>query len=468
MPIYGSWPKTNIKIRKSVYMSKLVIIGNGISGVTVARHVRKRSDMDILIISAETEHFFSRTALMYIFMGHMKFEHTKPYEDHFWKKNRIDLKQAYVNNIDTDSKELTLSSGEKLDYTQLVLATGSQSNKFGWPGQDLPGVQTLFSYQDLEQMEINCVNAKHAVLVGGGLIGVEMAEMLLSRGIAVTFLVREDRFWGNILPVGEEKLIQKHAELHGINFKFETELKEIKAGDDGRVSSIVTSTGETIPCDFVGLSAGVHPNIDLAAKSHIDVGRGILVNDFLETNICDVYAVGDCAEIVVPEGRNRIEPLWYTGKMQGETLAKTITGDQTKYERGIWFNSAKFFDIEYQTYGFVFNEPLEGISSFYWQHPEEDICIRINYQDDTQVVTGVNTFGIRMRHNIWQNWLANNCTLKYVLQNLRDANFDPEFFKRYEQDIISAFNKQYPNNQLTLSPLQWLTKRFSKEKAHAK
>ena len=253
-------------------MSKLVIIGNGISGVTVARHVRKLSDMDILIISTETEHFFSRTALMYVFMGHMKFEHTKPYEDHFWQKNRIDLKQGYVSDINTDNKVLTLASGEQVDYSQLVMATGSQSNKFGWPGQDLAGVQTLFSYQDLELMEQNSKYTKRAVMVGGGLIGVEMAEMLLSRGIQVTFLVREDRFWGNILPHGEAELVQKHAELHGIDFRFETELKEIIAGENGRVNAVITNTGEEIPCEFVGLSVGVHPNISLATKSDIAVG----------------------------------------------------------------------------------------------------------------------------------------------------------------------------------------------------
>jgi len=449
-------------------MSKLVIIGNGIAGVTVARHVRKRSDRDILIISAETEHFFSRTALMYIFMGHMTYEHTKPYEDYFWQKNNIHLKHDYVDDINTDAKILTLASGERIRYSQLVMATGSCSNKFGWPGQDLPGVQTLFNYQDLQLMEENSKQAKHAVIVGGGLIGIEMAEMLLSRGIKVTFLVREACFWGNVLSVDEAKLIQKHAEIHGITFKFSTELSAITAGSNGRVNAISTSTDEEIACDFVGLSVGVHPNITLAEKSKIAIGRGILVNDFLETNIPDVYAVGDCAEIKVIEGRNRIEPLWYTGKIQGETLAKTITGDKTKYDRGIWFNSAKFFDVEYQTYGFVANEPVEGIETFYWQHANKNICIRIAYQHASQIVTGINTFGIRMRHNIWQQWLSHNCTLKYVLQNLRTANFDPELFRYYEKDIITSFNKQYPGNKLSLSPLQWLTKRFTKEQANAK
>ena len=92
-------------------MKHIVIIGNGISGVTAARHIRKMSDHRISIISAETDHFFSRTALMYIYMGHMKYEHTKPYEDHFWKKNRIELIRDYVEAVHPESQELSLAKG---------------------------------------------------------------------------------------------------------------------------------------------------------------------------------------------------------------------------------------------------------------------------------------------------------------------------------------------------------------------
>ena len=122
-------------------MQHIVIIGNGISGVTAARHIRKRSDHRITIISAETDHFFSRTALMYIYMGHMKYEHTKPYEDTFWTKNRIDLKRAFVESVHPDTKEVILENNETLRYDSLIIAVGSKSNKFGWPGQDLEGVQ---------------------------------------------------------------------------------------------------------------------------------------------------------------------------------------------------------------------------------------------------------------------------------------------------------------------------------------
>ncbi len=424
----------------------LVIIGNGVAGVTTARHVRKRSDMKITVISAESEHFYSRPALMYIFMGHMRYKDTKPYEDWFWKKNRIDLVKAWVEEIDVDQKSVKLDNGDSIPYDKLVIATGSKSNKFGWPGQDLPGVQGLYSLQDLELLEENAKDVKHAVIVGGGLIGVELAEMLLSRKIPVTFLIREEWYWDNILPKEEAKLISRHVESHGVDLRRMTNLKEILAGENGRVRAVTTEDGEEIPCQFVGLTPGVHPNIDLAKDSKVETGRGVLVNDFLETNIPDVYAAGDCVEIKATEegARNRFEQLWYTGKMHGEALAKTLTGKRAKYERGIWFNSAKFFDIEYQTYGFVANAPRDDEKIFYWEHPDHKICFKLVFKKDSREVVGMNVFGVRMRHDVWDRWLHEKRTAEYILEHLQEANFDPEFFRRHEQEIVALYNIQNP------------------------
>src|SRR5690606_34963563 len=208
-------------------MEHIVIIGNGISGVTAARHIRKLSNHKITIISAETEHFFSRTALMYIYMGHMKFEHTKPYEDWFWKKNRIELVHDWVTQIDFETKELLLESGTAVSYDILVLATGSRPNKFGWPGEDLKGVQGLYSKQDLELMERSTRNIRQAVVVGGGLIGIEMVEMLRSRDVQVTFLVRESGFWEIVLPKEESSMVERHMNEHQVGLRMNTELKEI-------------------------------------------------------------------------------------------------------------------------------------------------------------------------------------------------------------------------------------------------
>jgi len=429
----------------------VVIIGNGIAGVTCARHIRKRSDAKITIISGETDHFFSRTALMYIYMGHMKYEHTKPYEDWFWEKNSIDLKRAWVKELKSESKQLVFTDGSTLHYDQLVIATGSKPNKFCWPGQNLKGVQGLYSYQDLELLEANTHPPKsskktvqRAVIVGGGLIGVELAEMLLTRNIEITFLVRENRFWGNVLPEQEGKLIADHMKKHHVDLRFETELKEIIGDENGRVKAVITSKGETIDCQLVGLTAGVSPNVDFLKSSALNINRGVLVNEFLETNLPDVFAIGDCTEFENPPvGAKKFNQLWYTGRMMGETLAQTLTENKTAYQPGPWFNSAKFFDIEYQTYGEVSAQSTQEIQSFYWQNGER--AIHIQFDKDSKQFLGINTFGIRMRHECFDTWLKANVSVTEVLKGLRKANFDPEFHRAYEAEIVDQWNQQFPD-----------------------
>jgi NAD(P)H-nitrite reductase large subunit len=428
-------------------MEHIVIIGNGISGVTAARHIRKLSDKKITIVSAETDYFFSRTALMYVYMGHMKFEHTQPYENWFWEKNNIQLKKGFAKNIDTNSKMLHFAAGDILNYDKLIIATGSKSNKFGWPGQDLKGVMGMYHKQDLENLERFAPNnkvCKRAVIVGGGLIGIELAEMLNSRNIPVTFLVRESSFWNGVLPEGESNMINRHIKNHHIDLRLSTNLKEIVSDENGKVKSvIIEETGEEILCDVVGLTAGVTPNIDFIKDSNIETGKGVKVNTFLETNIKDVYAIGDCAEQhEAIDQRRPIEAVWYTGRMMGESVAQTICGNKTPYKPGHWFNSAKFLDIEYQTYGWVFAQPRDNEAHFHWKHEDDTKCITVGYNKTSNEFLGINTFGIRMRHEIFDRWLTEKRDVDYIMNHLPKANFDPEFYKHYEKDILKAYNNQ--------------------------
>ena len=424
-------------------MDHIVIIGNGISGITAARHIRKKSDHRITVISDETDHFFSRTALMYIYMGHMKYEHTKPYEDWFWEKNRIELKRGWVSNADFSSKELQFDSGESLKYDRLILATGSKSNKFGWSGEDLQGVHGLYNFQDLEAMETNTKGISKAVVVGGGLIGIEMAEMLHSRGIYVTFLVRENNFWDLVLPKEEAKMIDRHIVKHGIDLRLGMELKEVLDDGTGKVKGVITNSGETIDCQFVGLTVGVSPNVDFLKETDLEIEKGIVVNEFLETNQADVYALGDCAQLANPlPNRRPIEAVWYTGKMMGETVAKTLTGSKTSYDPGIWFNSAKFFDIEYQTYGTVSPQRSDCEADFYWEHTGGKICLRLVYHAASHQLIGINNFGMRLRHEVVEDWIKKEGSVEFALEHLKDAHFDPEFFKTYTEEIVEKFNNE--------------------------
>ena len=426
-------------------MEHIVIVGNGIAGVTAARHLRKNSDHKITIISAESDYFFSRTALMYVYMGHMRWKDLKPYEDKFWSKNRIELINAYVEKVETANQSLVLADGTSINYDKLILATGSVPAKYGWEGQDLNGVQGLVSKQDLEQLEKTAPNNEicpKAVIVGGGLIGVEMAEMLHTRKIEVTVLVREHAFWSGVLPDGEAGMISRHILSHGIDLRHQEELDKILDDGKGNVRAILTKKGEEIPCNLVGITTGVRPKIDFLENSNIETDKGILVNRLLETNVKNVYAIGDCAQQREAIGlRKPVEAVWYTGRMMGETVAQTICGTPFEYKPGNWFNSAKFFDIEYQTYGWVFSNKnkKEYEEHFHWKHDNDKTCITVAYNKEDHTFLGINTFGIRMKHEVFDRWLNEQRDIDYVIENLRHANFDPEFYRHYERDIKKAY-----------------------------
>ncbi|MHC2990793.1 ferredoxin--NAD(+) reductase [Pontibacter sp. HJ8] len=441
----------------------LVIIGNGIAGVTLAQHVRRRSACRITLISAESAVHFSRTALMYVYMGHMRFQDIVPYEDWYWREQKLELVHDYVEKVDTANKQLTLRAGAPIPYDKLVLATGSRVACYNWPGQHLKGVQGLVTLQDLELMEQNTQGIQQAVVVGGGLIGIEMAEMLKSRHIAVSMLVRDKLYWQNILPQEEAQLITDHIRSHGIALLLEEELGEILPDETGAVKAVRTKSGQELPCQFVGIATGVKPNIDFLQDAGIALANGVLVNEYFETSQPDVYALSDCAQFRAPAiGNPPLEQLWYTARLHAETLAATLLGKRTAYDRGPWFNSAKFLDIEYQTYGSVPAHPGEQHASLYWQNAEGTKAIRILYDTQTTKLLGINLLGIRYRHDLCHHWLKQQYTLHAVMQELPAVNFDPEFFQRYEKELLHQYYTRFPEQAPPVHNSNWwqLRKRF--------
>ena len=441
----------------------LVILGNGITGVTCALTVRRlRPEARITLVSSESAHHYSRTALMYVYMGHLRAHDIKPYPDWFWDENRLALVHTTATALDTAENLLTLADGTTLAYDQLLLATGSESKRFGWPGQHLAGVQGLYNLLDLETMTRDTHGIGQGVVVGGGLIGVELAEMLHSRGIAPVVLVRDAYYWGSVLPPEEANLVDRQFQDNHVMVRYNTELREILGDAQGRVRAVVTTAGEEIACQWVGLATGVTPNLTLANTSTVETDRGILVDEFLRTNVPNVFAAGDCAQHRRPgAGEVPIEQLWYTGRMQGETVAHSIVGQATPYRRGTWFNSAKFFNLEYQTYGQAPAGPTPGLTSFYWEHPNSRAAVRVYFQSEAPyAVVGFNALGLRLRHAVCEQWITQRTPVATVMRHFGAANFDPEFFPQHEKAIVADFNRQFPGQSVALTQRKGLFARL--------
>jgi NADPH-dependent 2,4-dienoyl-CoA reductase/sulfur reductase-like enzyme len=420
----------------------VAIIGNGIAGVSAAQSIRRlQPDWRITLISGESTFHYSRPALMYMYMGHMRYQDTKPYEDSYWKEQRIDLLRAWVTGIDVANQRLDLHDSTPLAYDKLLLATGSKSNKFGWPGQDLDGVQGLYSLMDLKLLQENTSNCRRAVIVGGGLIGIELAEMLHFQGIAVSFLVREQSYWDNVLPAEESAMVSDLIRERGFDLRTTTMLDRIEDDGNGHAGAVVTDGGDQLECQLVGLTAGISPNLDLVVDSPIETGRGILVDRGFRTNTENVYAAGDCAEILAEDGgRNLLQQVWYSGKRQGTVAGEVIAGEDRSYDPGIWYNSAKFLDLEYQTYGQVgFRVP--GEESLYWQHPTERQAVRLVHVDGR--IIGLNFMGLRFSHGVAEKWIARSASVDRVLAGLHEGNFQPEFTPPHDAPAAGFLRMQW-------------------------
>ncbi|MCB0478472.1 MAG: FAD-dependent oxidoreductase [Crocinitomicaceae bacterium] len=440
-------------------MKHIVIIGNGISGITAARYIRKNSDAQITIISAESQYFFSRTALMYVFMGQVRFEDTYPYDQDFYRKNRLNLVFDRVESIDFSAKTLKLKATDSIVYDELILATGSKPRKLNIEGEKLEGIQGLYSKQDLEKLENKRNQIQKAIVLGGGLIGVELVEMLHYQRAEVDFVVRESGFWAEVLCEKEQRFIEEHIQSKGIRIHFNEEIRSFEG--EGKVCQAFTKSGKKIEIDFAGITIGVEPNIEFLKNSELELQEGILVDEDFQTNIPNVYAIGDCAEHRNPiQNRKKIEQLWYTGKLQGKQLGENLgKGESQKYEPGPWFNSAKFFDIEFQNYGFVSNTKKEGQSEFIWKKGNK--MFRLLFDSNTDEFIGINAFNLKFRHPVFDHWLRNKAGVEEVLQNLKTASFDGEFSKKYEEEIVRAFNQEIGRN-VQLKKKMWYQKLISK------
>ncbi len=428
----------------------IVIIGNGVAGITCAQVARQRdADARITVVSGETDYFFSRTALMYSYMDLMSRRDLEPMERSVYRKQRIDLVRDWVVDMDASASTVKLGSGSTLPYDKLVFAVGASPNMFPWKGADQikDGKVHFVSMQDLDDCERLTKTSKQAVVVGGGLIGIELVECLLHHGVKTTFLIREPYYWPMALGREEADYVTEHMRHHGVDVRLEEEMTQIQVDAAGRVSGVVTNTGETLPCQMLGIAAGVKPNVERikAFADAPELGRGIKVGPTLETNLPGVFACGDCAEIHYPgQERPLTELIWYSAKRQGALVGGNLFGDAAEYAPPLFFNSSKFFEVEYTTVGSVMDAP-DNAPTLYRKLPGKYMSQRIVH--DGERVIGFNMLGSRWNHEILERWIHERRSAEWVEKNLRSAQYDVEFGRAplHKHDVQAMpLNKEWP------------------------
>ena len=434
---------------------KVAILGNGVAGTTCAMTLRQEDrTADVVLISKESPYFYSRTALMYAFMDRMTLADLEPFERKVYDHQRIERIHDAVVDVDFVKKTLSFAKGDTLSFDRLVLATGAMPHFVPWQGlEDLAkahdgtssvqsGIVHLVSLQDLEVCESLVSTTKRAVVVGGGLIGIELVECLVHHGVRVTFLVREDTFWPAALNEQESAVVVAHMRAHGVDVRLGEAIGQVKRETSGRVCSVVTSKGDHLACDMLGVCIGVKPSVGfLKGLSHgPQIGSGVLTDRFLRTTVEHVFACGDCAEIdleapslfdvmgaALGTRKRVIELNWYAAKRQGAVAAHNVLGRMQAYRPPMFFNSSKFFDIEFTNVGFPQLDAKSHPATVF-NAPSGRSILRIVHEEPLpQRVLSFNVLGARVDHALLASWVEQRRGLAEVLARFHEAQLDVEF-----------------------------------------
>ena len=299
----------------------LVVIGNGMAGMRTVEELRKLApDMyDITVFGAEPHGNYNRILLSPVLAGEKSMEDIMLNTREWYVQHGITLHAGDpVEHIDRRKRIVRARSGLEVRYDRLLIATGSKPFIIPVPGHQLPGVLAFRDIQDVESMLEAARNHKHAVVIGGGLLGLEAANGLQRQGMSVTVVHVTDALMNQQLDKPAAQLLQKALEDKGLTFMLNAQTAEIVGTD--RATAVRFKDGSEIPADLVVMTAGVRPNIELAKSAGLHCDRAIIVDDTLQTYDPRIYAVGECVQHRSATF-GLVAPIWDQARVCGAHLA---------------------------------------------------------------------------------------------------------------------------------------------------
>ena len=317
--------------------------------------------------------------------------------DEFWKENNVEAltgKKATALNL--TEKTVQLESGEKVAYEKLLLATGGKPFVPKMEGSEKDGVFTFTTIGDAQRLaaKIDSINAKAAVVIGAGLIGISVTEALMKRGLKVTMVELQEKILSLLLDAKGSDIVEGVVRKAGVNIVTGQSVQKIlgKPDNEGAVGGVILTKGDQVPCDLVIVAIGVIPRTELVAGTAVKINRGIVVDNMMQTNVPDVYASGDVAEAYdFIMNQNRLLPLWPLAVLEGQVAGYNMAGKKTTYMGGTNMSSLKYFGIPIVSIGLA--------------NPKEDPTLEVLVKQDAE-------------HNVYKKLvLKNNVIVGMTLVN---------------------------------------------------
>ena len=346
----------------------LIVIGNGMAAARLVDELARRAlgRYAVAVIGEEPRLAYNRVLLSALLADEVGFDDIELRPARWWRDRGVTLRYGVrATAVDAAARNVTLAGGTRLSFSKLVFATGSQPIKPDIPGMDLPGVLTFRDVDDVNAIAASKAAGTGVVVIGGGLLGLEAAYGLAKAGARVTLLHLMDRLMERQLDHHAALMLQRLVEARGIAVRLQAETARI-AGN-GKVEGVELHDGTTIAADAVVVAVGIRANAALARTAGIEVGRGIVVDDHLETNAAGVHAIGECAE-----HRGCCYGLVEPAYEQAQLLARRLAGERASYPGSVLatnlkvsgvnvFSAGDFLGATAEAEEIVLRDPAAGV-----------------------------------------------------------------------------------------------------------
>jgi NAD(P)H-nitrite reductase large subunit len=339
-----------VDLAEETGIKRVVIIGNGAAGISAANEIRRLSpSCAIDVVAREKEQFYNRMAIARLLYGRTAMAGLFLQDPDWAKKKKVTVwLNTAAMRIDRDAHELILGTGEKLPYDKLVLAQGSRALMPPIPGSDLPGCFVLREAGGA--MEIRAWRQQHqcrsAVVVGGGVLGIEAADALRRLNLTVTILQRTDRLMERQLDAKGSAILERY--LAGLGIRVVTDVSGLTCRGDSRLETVQLADGEVMEAEIMVACAGIGPNAEIARDAGLEVERGVKVDRSMRSSDPDIFAVGDVAELP-----GSISGLWAVSTAQGRVAAAALFGRESSYSEPSTLVNLKMDGIDVKSYGLI-------------------------------------------------------------------------------------------------------------------
>ena len=334
-------------------MTRYLIIGNGAAGVTAAEEIRARDPGGaITVVSAEAHPMYSRPGLAYAILSEIPTAQVVARRPEWYVQQKIALVYDRAVKLDTAARQVHLARRAALPYDRLLIATGARAAALPYPGAALAGVVYLDTLDGTQELMRQLKGAKRAVVVGGGITALEMTEGFAHQRVETHYLARRDTLWSAVFNETESQLLDHHMQAHGIRIHYNTEITEVLGDQKKRVTGVKLNSGDVLPCSVVGAGIGVKPELDWLKGAPLKIERGLLADEYLETNIPGVYVAGDCAQVWDRwTNKHLLDALWPTAVAQGRVAGANLAGVHEVYAKGTSFNACLLFGLHITAMG---------------------------------------------------------------------------------------------------------------------